>query len=133
MRSVCGCMPTRSAATLIMYLGRSSLILTPLVGDGSRPAKPGLHRRLRRWRQDPALASLGCTGGLRPGDSSERLLARALARHLLELLQRLALGLRELRRDSHAHTPDQVAPARPVQPRSAVPLHAQEPAVLRTG
>src|SRR6266508_248530 len=53
MRSVCGCMPTRSAATLIMYIGRS--FTTAVSGSAARDT-PSRRRRARRWRSTPRAA-----------------------------------------------------------------------------
>src|SRR5207253_200785 len=60
-------------------------------------------------------------------------LPRVLARDLLQLLERLALLLRQLLRDGDAQPGDQVALAAPLQLRRAVAADAQLPAVLRAG
>src|SRR6476469_9350646 len=67
IRSVCGCMPTSSAATLIMYRGRSLSVIaatletkrcqTPLVTDTRRAAStfPGSSDRLSQLFEQLAL------------------------------------------------------------------------------
>src|SRR5690349_13669825 len=65
--------------------------------------------------------------------STERLLSRILAGHLLELLDRLLLGLRELLRHREVHARDQIAPPRALELRRAAALDAQELAVLGAG
>src|SRR5579862_1935761 len=65
--------------------------------------------------------------------SREQPLARIRARRLLELLERLALRLRELGRHLHADAREQVAAAVPLQLRDAAALDAQQLAVRRTG
>src|SRR3972149_5297159 len=111
MRSVCGCMPTISAATEIMYLGRSALSgprLPPEGRDRSRPYGWGDRERSR-----------------------ERTLPRVLAGDLLQILDRLALGLRQLRRDGDTEAREQVAPPGAVQLRRTLAADTQELAVLR--
>src|SRR5919109_2201160 len=65
--------------------------------------------------------------------SAPELLADVAGRRLLERLDRLALGLRELRGDNHAQARQQVALAAAVELRGAPAAHAQELPVLRAG
>src|SRR3954447_12528444 len=81
-------MPTRSAATLIMYRGRVSAMQ------------------------------------VRP---------RVLLRRLLQVLERLALGLRELLRDGDLDAGDQVAGAAALQLRRAAAAQAEQLPVLGAG
>src|SRR5438067_10682573 len=119
MRSVCGCMPTISAATLIMYRGLSSITRS-------------LHYCLCSSEQRVGLCT-GAQGSIAGGSqrSRERLLTRVLVRDLPQVLERLLLGLGQLRRDAHLHPCDQVAAGRAFQLRRAASLDLEQLAVLR--
>src|SRR5438034_1116684 len=120
-------MPTRSAATEIMYRGRSSITYGLLAcaragrasGACTRTSRSDRRFRLRRGSQRRA--------------SCVQLLTRILARDLLQLLERLALLLGQLLRDGQAQPGDQVALAAALQLRRAVTADAQLPSVLRAG
>src|SRR5262249_22505118 len=81
----------------------------------------------RRARPRPR----SCNGGGRP--SAEQPIPRIRGRRLLELLERGALRLRQLRGHGHAHAREQVAAAVALQARRSAALDAQELAVLRAG
>src|SRR2546425_596621 len=87
MRNVCGCMPTSSAATEIMYLGRSwseTLTWNPSSSTVGRPSglPPRAHdeecgyRRDHDGDSDPAADPPGVRGGV-PGEEPEEDLCEA--------------------------------------------------------
>src|SRR5687768_16520605 len=65
--------------------------------------------------------------------SAPQLLAHVAGGGFLERLGRLALGLRELRGDDHAHARQEIAFAAAVQLRGALPADAEQLPVLRAG
>src|SRR5215468_7284130 len=69
----------------------------------------------------------------RARSSAEQLLARVALVRLAQVLERLALGLRQLRRHLHAQPREQVAAPAALQLRRAAPLDAKELSVARAG
>src|SRR5438552_3517191 len=129
MRNVCGCMPTISAATLIMYRGLSSIIVFSRPRAGTAPTVGARERAASTTerRRQAAPASVEQTG------SSECLLPRVLSGDLLELLDRLLLGLREFLRHGQVDAGDHVALAGALELRRAAAADPQQLPVLGPG